>query len=299
MGYNERLKLSEEAIKTDIPTANIRRLTLDFSSLAEVRKAAAVVNTYSEPIHVLINIGTFKLTVDGLESQTASDHVGPFLFIKLIAPKPPRVVLVASVTHAFRQGVNFELRHHRAPEIGDVVRQWSRVLPGPALDSACWNSSTSLLDYARLLIELQPSARTVRHVITYAMYKCNKTLSTNVGIQKPSVADGEFKIDRITHLGTIAAAKSAGPFVTILGKRPASKFVVRLPQGLGIELGVRMFSEPMQRSVVLTKGHSHNWSCTEARKRKSAEPSIKILGCVLMKLASISSVVGGVVQARL
>jgi hypothetical protein len=47
-----RLKLSEDAIKKDIPTANIRRLTLDLSSLAGVRKAAAEVNAYSEPIHV-------------------------------------------------------------------------------------------------------------------------------------------------------------------------------------------------------------------------------------------------------
>jgi hypothetical protein len=47
-----RLKLSEDVIKKDIPTANIRRLTLDLSSLAGVRKAAAEVNTYPEPIHV-------------------------------------------------------------------------------------------------------------------------------------------------------------------------------------------------------------------------------------------------------
>jgi hypothetical protein len=47
-----RLKLSEEAIKKDVPTANIRRLTLDLSSLAAVRKAAAEVNSYTEPIHV-------------------------------------------------------------------------------------------------------------------------------------------------------------------------------------------------------------------------------------------------------
>jgi hypothetical protein len=47
-----RLKLSEEAIKKDIPAANIRRLTLDLASLSGVRKAAEEVNAYSEPIHV-------------------------------------------------------------------------------------------------------------------------------------------------------------------------------------------------------------------------------------------------------
>ncbi|KAJ6585926.1 hypothetical protein B0H19DRAFT_1250680 [Mycena capillaripes] len=56
-GYNdERLRLSENTIKKDIHTADIRRLTLDFSSLTAVRKAAAEVNTYSEPIHVDANL---------------------------------------------------------------------------------------------------------------------------------------------------------------------------------------------------------------------------------------------------
>jgi hypothetical protein len=47
-----RLRLSKEAIRKDVPSANIRRLSLDLSSLAAVRTAAAEVNTYPEPIHV-------------------------------------------------------------------------------------------------------------------------------------------------------------------------------------------------------------------------------------------------------
>jgi hypothetical protein len=46
------LKLSEEAIKKEVPGANIRQLVLDLSSLAAVRKAAAEVNQYSESLHV-------------------------------------------------------------------------------------------------------------------------------------------------------------------------------------------------------------------------------------------------------
>ncbi|KAJ7511585.1 hypothetical protein B0H11DRAFT_2370431 [Mycena galericulata] len=123
-GYNaERLKLTEDAIKKEIPTANIHHLVLDLSSLAAVRKAAAVVNAKPEPLHVLIHnaaavIGPFKLTVDNLENQFATDHVGPFLFTKLLTPKlldsatstyTPRVVFVASAVHAFGQGVNFDV----------------------------------------------------------------------------------------------------------------------------------------------------------------------------------------------
>ncbi|KAF7365744.1 Short-chain dehydrogenase/reductase family protein [Mycena venus] len=107
-GYNEeRLKLSGDAIKKDIPNANIRRLILDLSSLAAVRTAAAEVNRYPEPLHVLIHNaaatqGPLKVTVDNLESQMATAHIGPFLLTKLLTPKllasasttyTPRVVL--------------------------------------------------------------------------------------------------------------------------------------------------------------------------------------------------------------
>ncbi|KAJ7473582.1 hypothetical protein B0H11DRAFT_2429923 [Mycena galericulata] len=122
-GYNaERVKLSYEAIKNELPSANIRRLTLDLASLDGVRKAAAEVNAYAEPLHVLIHnaaatIGPFKLTTDGLESQMAVNHVGPFLLTKLLAPKLlasatetyiPRVVFVSSAGHAASTGVDFD-----------------------------------------------------------------------------------------------------------------------------------------------------------------------------------------------
>ncbi|KAJ7898065.1 hypothetical protein B0H13DRAFT_2032381 [Mycena leptocephala] len=131
-GYNEeRLKLSEDSIKKDVPTANIRRLTLDLASLAGVRKAAAEVNTYSEPIHALIHnaaaaIGPFKLTVEGLESQMGTDHVGPFLLTKLLIPKllasatagfTPRVVFVSGAAHAYSPGINFDTIEHPNPEM--------------------------------------------------------------------------------------------------------------------------------------------------------------------------------------
>ncbi|KAJ7119781.1 NAD-P-binding protein [Mycena epipterygia] len=130
-GYNsERLKLSEEAIKKEVLSANIRPLTLDLSSLAAIRKAAEEVNTYPEPLHVLIHnaaapIGPFKLTVDNLEMQMATGHIGPFLFTKLLAPKLlaagtasyiPRVVFLSSSAHPFGSGVDFSTLGHPDPE---------------------------------------------------------------------------------------------------------------------------------------------------------------------------------------
>ncbi|KAJ7159750.1 NAD-P-binding protein [Mycena filopes] len=123
-GYNlERLKLSEDTIKKEIPGANIRPLVLDLTSLASVREAAAEVNAYPDPLHVLINnaaSGTTKyaLTVDNLESQMATNHFGPFLLTKLLAPKllasgttsyTPRVVYVSSGAHTAPPGPNLDI----------------------------------------------------------------------------------------------------------------------------------------------------------------------------------------------
>ncbi|KAK7065064.1 short-chain dehydrogenase/reductase family protein [Favolaschia claudopus] len=130
-GYNqERLKLSEDAIKKENPKANIYRLTINLSSLASVRKAAAEVNALHEPLHVLINNAAtafkdFALTEDGIEQQYATNHVGPFLFTKLLIPKllasasdtwTPRVVFVSSVAHGYGTGVDLEV--FTAPEKG-------------------------------------------------------------------------------------------------------------------------------------------------------------------------------------
>ncbi|KAJ7249898.1 hypothetical protein C8J57DRAFT_1139157 [Mycena rebaudengoi] len=129
-GYNdERLKLSEDALKIETPSANIRRLILDLSSFADIRRAAAEVNAYPEPIHVLVHnaaaaIASFKLTVDKLENQIQTDHFGPFLFTKLLVPKvlaaktadyTPRVVFVASDAHAL-WGNGVDLEYFEKPE---------------------------------------------------------------------------------------------------------------------------------------------------------------------------------------
>jgi len=134
-GYNaERLRLAEEAIKAEIPSANIRCLVLDLSSMAAVRAAAAEVNAYPESLHVLINnaaavVGPFKLTVDGLESQMAINHVGHFLLTKLLAPKllltktashTPRVVFLSSDAHAFCGGVDLGAIEHPSAEGYDI-----------------------------------------------------------------------------------------------------------------------------------------------------------------------------------
>ncbi|KAJ6455436.1 hypothetical protein C8R45DRAFT_593094 [Mycena sanguinolenta] len=117
----DRLKLVEDAINNETPYANIRPLMFDLSSLAAVRKAVGEVNAFPEPLHVLIHnaaatIGPFKLTNEGVETQTATNHVGPFLLTKLLSSKllatrtrnyTPRVIFVSACGHAFCDGIDF------------------------------------------------------------------------------------------------------------------------------------------------------------------------------------------------
>ncbi|KAJ7166332.1 NAD-P-binding protein [Mycena crocata] len=138
-GHNpERLKLAGDAIIKELPSANIRPLIVDLSSLAAVRKAAAEVNAYTEPLHVLIHnaaatIGPFKTTVDHLESQVATNHIAPFLLTKLLAPKllavgtanyTPRVVFVSSSGHSLGTGVNFDTLGHPNPTLYEPMEAY-------------------------------------------------------------------------------------------------------------------------------------------------------------------------------
>jgi NAD(P)-dependent dehydrogenase (short-subunit alcohol dehydrogenase family) len=105
----ENLEITAAKIKEATPDAELRPLVLDLSSLASVRKAAAEVNSYEENIDVLINnagvMGNpYTETVDKLESQFGTNHVGHFLLTNLIlsrllASPSPRVVNLTSVGH--------------------------------------------------------------------------------------------------------------------------------------------------------------------------------------------------------
>ncbi|KAJ6573377.1 hypothetical protein DFH09DRAFT_1457276 [Mycena vulgaris] len=127
-GYNAESS-RRTAIKKEVPDANIHRLVLDLSSLASVRKAAEVVNTNPEPLHLPWAPSHSPWT--SWKKQFATDHVGPFLLTKLLAPKllsaatasyTPRVVFVSSGAHAFGTGVDFAVlakpdpKKYKAPD---------------------------------------------------------------------------------------------------------------------------------------------------------------------------------------
>nr|GAT61180.1 predicted protein [Mycena chlorophos] len=129
-GYNaERLRLSVEAIRKDVPQANVQSRVLDLSSMASVRQVAEEINTHTTPLHVIIHnaadtSGVYAVTADGFERQMAVDHFGPFLLTKLIFQKLlasasgswlPRVVFVSSAAIAMGPGIDLSLPNLRDP----------------------------------------------------------------------------------------------------------------------------------------------------------------------------------------
>lgn len=105
-------KLSETAknVQRASPHVELRTLQLDLSSQAQVRKAAAEILEWPEPIDVLVNNAgviakTYQKTLDGLEMDFGTNHIGHFLFTNLIMPKllqskwGPRVINITSREH--------------------------------------------------------------------------------------------------------------------------------------------------------------------------------------------------------
>ena len=106
-----KLEATASKIHSLNPSVPTRQLSLDLTSLASVRRAAAEVNSWTDVPHidVLCNNagimgGPYQKTEDGLELHFGVNHVAHFLFTKLLmgkllaAPKP-RVVNISSDGH--------------------------------------------------------------------------------------------------------------------------------------------------------------------------------------------------------
>lgn len=120
----DKLDDTESAITGEVPAAVLEKLVVDLADLASVRTAAEEAGELG-PIDVLINNAgimapPFRRTTDGLESQMATNHFGPFLFTGLLLPQlvasgGARVVTVSSNMHrAARQAPvgDPKARHH-------------------------------------------------------------------------------------------------------------------------------------------------------------------------------------------
>lgn len=92
-------------------------LHLDLADLDSVRASAERFLATSEPLHVLMNnaglAGAHGLTKQGFELTFGTNHLGPFLFTKLLLPrlresKPARIVNVASQGHYRAPGIDWD-----------------------------------------------------------------------------------------------------------------------------------------------------------------------------------------------
>jgi NAD(P)-dependent dehydrogenase (short-subunit alcohol dehydrogenase family) len=103
-----KLDAAGESIVAEVPGARLETLVVDLSDLASVRAAGEEAAALG-PLHLLVNnagimASPLRRTADGLESQMATNHFGPFLLTgllldQLVASGDGRVVTLSSQMH--------------------------------------------------------------------------------------------------------------------------------------------------------------------------------------------------------
>jgi NAD(P)-dependent dehydrogenase (short-subunit alcohol dehydrogenase family) len=107
-------------ITQEIPDAKLTYLHLDLSDLASVRACAEAILARDQPIHGLINnaglAGQRGLTKDGFELTWGTNHLGHYLFTRLLLDRikqasHARIVNVASASHYRAKGIDWDAVH--------------------------------------------------------------------------------------------------------------------------------------------------------------------------------------------
>jgi retinol dehydrogenase-12 len=116
------------SIRREHPLADVQFLELDLADLKKVRTAAETLLTSQIQIDILINnAGLFGLrgtTQDGFEMHFGTNHLGPYLFTRLLLPllkksAPSRIVIVSSHGHYSARGLDFD------SFVGETQSRWS------------------------------------------------------------------------------------------------------------------------------------------------------------------------------
>jgi NAD(P)-dependent dehydrogenase (short-subunit alcohol dehydrogenase family) len=102
----DRLIEKADFLRRQFPNLTIREIVMDVSNLDQVREFASHINF---PVDILMNNAglmgpDFALSIDGIESQMATNHVGHFLLTSLLwkqleKANDPRVISLSSVVH--------------------------------------------------------------------------------------------------------------------------------------------------------------------------------------------------------
>jgi dehydrogenase/reductase SDR family protein 13 len=115
-------------IQREVGNASLEYLHLDLADLASVRACAEAILARNVPIHVLINnagqAGQRGLTKDGFELTFATNHLGHYLFTRLLLDRikqagSARIVNVASASHYQAKGLEW-----------DALKQPTRTVTG-------------------------------------------------------------------------------------------------------------------------------------------------------------------------
>jgi len=152
----DKLTETDRTIRAELPDALLERLVVNLASLASVRSAAAEAATFGSLDLLVNNAGImappYSRSVDGFESQLATNHFGPFLLTGLLLPQlaaDARVVTVSSQMHRLA---------HKAP-LGDP-----RAKPRPYLRWIAYSQTklANLLFTFELDRRLRSSGSTVK-----------------------------------------------------------------------------------------------------------------------------------------
>ncbi|KAF7165929.1 hypothetical protein CNMCM5623_009921 [Aspergillus felis] len=127
-----KIQQTADEIKASHPNVETRLVEIDLVSLESVRQAAAEINSWTDipAIDVVVNNAAimateYALSREGVESQFATNHLGPFLLTnlimgKILAARSPRVVMVASDGHRL-SGIRFTDYNF---DNGKVYKRW-------------------------------------------------------------------------------------------------------------------------------------------------------------------------------
>jgi len=105
-----------DEIARETGNAELAYVELDLGDLASVRRAAGAIASRGGPIHGLINnaglAGKRGLTKDGFELTWGTNHLGPYLFTRLLLDRlvqagHARIVNVASKSHYQAKGIDW------------------------------------------------------------------------------------------------------------------------------------------------------------------------------------------------
>lgn len=141
---NEQKALAVKAELQQQYAVRVDVVLADFSSLAEVRKAAEVINNNYPRLDVLINNAGVhytrrSLNKDGFEMVFAVNHLASFLFTRLLLDKliesaPARIIQINSQGHRFGgldlSDLNWERRHYwglqsyGASKVAQILTVW-------------------------------------------------------------------------------------------------------------------------------------------------------------------------------